>query len=69
MPELPEVETVRRDLDREFAGKKVKSVQVTGVHSVRQNTKTQLAKRLAKQTFKTTKRKGKYIIVVLDSGE
>ena len=69
MPELPEVETVRRDLDREFAGKKVKSVQVTGVRSVRRGTKAQLAKRLAGRTFKTAKRKGKYIIVVLDSGE
>jgi formamidopyrimidine-DNA glycosylase len=69
MPELPEVETVRRDLDREFAGKKVKSVQVTGVRSVRRGTKAQLAKRLAGRTFKAAKRKGKYIIVVLDSGE
>jgi formamidopyrimidine-DNA glycosylase len=69
MPELPEVETVRRDLDREFAGKKVKSVQVTGVRSVRRGTKAQLAKRLAGRTFKAAKRKGKYVIVVLDSGE
>jgi formamidopyrimidine-DNA glycosylase len=69
MPELPEVETVRRDLDREFAGKKVKAVQVTGARSVRRGTKAQLSKRLAGRTFKAAKRKGKYVIVVLDSGE
>ncbi|HKA02991.1 MAG TPA: bifunctional DNA-formamidopyrimidine glycosylase/DNA-(apurinic or apyrimidinic site) lyase [Acidimicrobiales bacterium] len=69
MPELPEVETVRRDLDREFAGKKVKAVQVTGARSVRRGTKPQLSKRLVGRTFKTVKRKGKYLIVVLDSGE
>jgi formamidopyrimidine-DNA glycosylase len=69
MPELPEVETVRRDLDREFAGKKVKAVEVTGTRSVRRGTKAQLSKRLVGRTVKTVKRRGKYLVVVLDSGE
>src|SRR5262245_20774090 len=69
MPELPEVETVRRDLDREFAGKKVKTVQVNGTRSVRRGTKVQLTKRLVGRTFKAAKRRGKYLVVVLDSGE
>ena len=30
MPELPEVETLRRDLEREIGGKRVKTVEVTG---------------------------------------
>ena len=30
MPELPEVEVMRRDLEREVVGKKIKSVEVTG---------------------------------------
>ena len=30
MPELPEVEVLRRDLDKEVVGKKIKSVEVTG---------------------------------------
>ena len=30
MPELPEVETIRRDLEREVVGKRVKTVEVTG---------------------------------------
>jgi formamidopyrimidine-DNA glycosylase len=69
MPELPEVETVRRDLDREFAGKKVKAVQITGTRSVRRGTKAQLTKRLVGRSFKAVKRRGKYVVIVLDSGE
>ena len=30
MPELPEVETIRRELEREVVGKRVKAVEVTG---------------------------------------
>ncbi|MSY06873.1 MAG: DNA-formamidopyrimidine glycosylase, partial [Actinobacteria bacterium] len=37
MPELPEVETIRRDLDKEIAGKKIKSVEVTGARSTRRH--------------------------------
>ena len=29
MPELPEVETIRRDIDREFVNKRIKKVEVT----------------------------------------
>ena len=34
MPELPEVEVVRRDLERELIGKRVKSVEVDGMRTV-----------------------------------
>ena len=30
MPELPEVETIRRDLEKEVVGKRIKTVEVTG---------------------------------------
>ena len=33
MPELPEVEVVRRDLEREVVGKKIKAVEVDGMRS------------------------------------
>jgi formamidopyrimidine-DNA glycosylase len=69
MPELPEVETIRRDLDREFAGKKVKAVEITGARSVRRGTHDELTKRVVGRTFKAVKRRGKYLVVVLDSGE
>jgi formamidopyrimidine-DNA glycosylase len=35
MPELPEVEVVRRDLEREVVGKKIKGVDVDGMRSIR----------------------------------
>jgi formamidopyrimidine-DNA glycosylase len=69
MPELPEVETIRRDLDREFGGKKVKAVSITGARSVRRGTHGDLTERLVGRTFKSVKRRGKYVVVVLDSGE
>ena len=37
MPELPEVEVVRRDLEREVVGKKIKAVEVDGMRSVRRH--------------------------------
>ena len=37
MPELPEVEVLRRDLEKEVVGKKIKSVEVTGTRSVRRH--------------------------------
>ncbi len=47
MPELPEVETIRRELEREVVGKKVKSVEVTNTRSIRRhNTKKQFIAKL-----------------------
>ena len=36
MPELPEVETIKRDLEREVVGKRIKTVEVSGTRSIRQ---------------------------------
>jgi formamidopyrimidine-DNA glycosylase len=69
MPELPEVETVRRDLDREVSGKKVTAVDVTGARTVRRGTKTALVEGLTGRTVKAARRKGKYLICPLDSGD
>ena len=37
MPELPEVETIRRDIDKEFVNKKIRKVDVSGARSVRRH--------------------------------
>ena len=37
MPELPEVETIRRDLEREVVGKRIKTVEVNGTRSIRRH--------------------------------
>ena len=37
VPELPEVETIRRDIDKEFVSKRIRKVEVTGARSVRRH--------------------------------
>ena len=37
MPELPEIETVRRGLERETVGRRVKSAEVSDTKAVRRN--------------------------------
>jgi len=75
MPELPEVEVVRRDLEREIVGKKVKSVDVTGARAIRRHTDKnpgggkQFVERLVDRKFTGVTRRGKYILCRLDSGD
>ncbi len=70
MPELPEVETIRRGLEREVVGKRIKSVEVTGLRSVRRHkTKKDFIARLEGVKVKSAKRRGKYLVLPLDSGE
>jgi formamidopyrimidine-DNA glycosylase len=68
MPELPEVETIRRQLEREVIGKRIKTVEVTGARSVRRHANKK-AFIVALEGAKITgvDRKGKYILVKLDT--
>jgi formamidopyrimidine-DNA glycosylase len=66
MPELPEVETLRRDLERELSGRKITSATVTGARTVRRGSPEALADAVTGKKVKAVKRRGKYIIVVLD---
>jgi formamidopyrimidine-DNA glycosylase len=70
MPELPEVETIRRGLEREVVGKRIKSVEVIGTRSVRRHkNKKEFAGRLEGAKVKTARRRGKYLLLALDTGE
>ena len=70
MPELPEVETIRRDLEKEIVGKRVKSVEATGLRSIRRHkTKADFIKHVEGRKVNGVERKGKYILVKLDSGD
>jgi formamidopyrimidine-DNA glycosylase len=69
MPELPEVETIRRGLEREVVGKRIKTVVVTGTRTVRRQTKKQLITRLEGAKIKSVKRVGKYLTLELDTGD
>jgi formamidopyrimidine-DNA glycosylase len=69
VPELPEVETVRRDLEAEFAGLRIKRVEVTGLRSVRRHaTNEDFIARLEGRTIGEVGRKGKFLLIGLDDG-
>ncbi|MCU1380534.1 MAG: Formamidopyrimidine-DNA glycosylase [Acidimicrobiales bacterium] len=66
MPELPEVETVRRDLEKEVLGRRVKSVEVTGNRSIRRHTtKKQFISRIEGQKIDAVQRRGKNLLLSL----
>jgi formamidopyrimidine-DNA glycosylase len=69
MPELPEVETIRRELEREVVGKKIKSVEVTGKRSIRRQTPAEFVTKLEGVKIAGAQRKGKYLLLPLDSGD
>jgi formamidopyrimidine-DNA glycosylase len=70
VPELPEVETIRRDMDKEFAGKCIQAVTVHGLRTIRRHeTPEAFSSRLEGQKITSVIRKGKYLLVKLDSGD
>ena len=69
MPELPEVETIRRDLDKEVVGKRLKSIEATGLRSIRRHkTKKAFTSKLEGRKLTAVQRKGKYLLLKLDDG-
>ncbi len=67
MPELPEVEVVRRDLEKEIVGKRIKSVEVDGMRSIRRyKTRKAFTDQLDGQKIIGVARKGKYLLIKLE---
>ncbi|MGH9018051.1 MAG: bifunctional DNA-formamidopyrimidine glycosylase/DNA-(apurinic or apyrimidinic site) lyase [Acidimicrobiales bacterium] len=70
MPELPEVETIRRDLEKEVVGRRVKSVDVSGKRSIRRHkTATEFKGRLEGRKITAVRRAGKYLLITLDDDD
>jgi formamidopyrimidine-DNA glycosylase len=70
MPELPEVEVVRRDLEREIVGKRVKGVEVDGMRTVRRHhNRKQFINRLEGKKITGVERRGKYLLCRLEGGD
>jgi formamidopyrimidine-DNA glycosylase len=70
MPELPEVETIRRDIEKEFANKRIKKVEVTNSRSIRRhNSADEFIARTEGRKLIGTRRRGKYLLLRLDSGD
>jgi formamidopyrimidine-DNA glycosylase len=69
VPELPEVETLRGDLDKEVGGRKVKAVEVRSARVVRRHrNRPEFADRLVGRKLGTCARLGNLLLVGLDGG-
>ena len=69
MPELPETETIARDLDRVIVGASIAAVDVIRADVLRETTAGRLAKRMAGATITRCWRRAKLIIVGLSTGD
>ncbi|MFA5785488.1 MAG: bifunctional DNA-formamidopyrimidine glycosylase/DNA-(apurinic or apyrimidinic site) lyase [Actinomycetota bacterium] len=70
MPELPEVEVLRRDLEKEVVGKRIKSVEVNLPRIVRRHKEVaEFTGRLVGTKIRRVGRRGKYLLLHLDSNE
>jgi len=64
------VETIRRDLDKDVVGRRIKSVEVKGKRSVRRHkTSAEFKSRLEGRKVNAVRRAGKYLLVDLDGGD
>lgn len=69
MPELPEVETVRRGLAAQVAGRRIREVEVGRERTVRRTSRRALIDGLTGTTITAVNRRGKYLLCPLDSGD
>jgi formamidopyrimidine-DNA glycosylase len=66
VPELPEVETVRRGLEGAVVGRTVAAVEVSGRRTVRRQSPAELTSRLVGRRFTAAGRRGKFLLLSLD---
>ena len=69
MPELPETETIARDLDRAITGRRITEVDVTKADVLREGSPDDLAARVVGRELVHTWRRAKLVVLDLDSGD
>jgi formamidopyrimidine-DNA glycosylase len=69
MPELPEVETVRRGIESRVVGRLIQKVEVGRERSVRRVGKEAVIHGLTGATVIAARRRGKYLLCDLDTGD
>ena len=69
MPELPETETIARDLDGAIRGRKIKKVSVRKADVLREVSARSIAKRLRDATILRSWRRAKLVVIDLDTGD
>ncbi|MEO8476316.1 MAG: bifunctional DNA-formamidopyrimidine glycosylase/DNA-(apurinic or apyrimidinic site) lyase [Actinomycetota bacterium] len=72
--ELPEVETMRRDLEKDVVGRRIKTAEVKGSKNAmrvirRHKTRKEFTSRLAGHKITKVERRGKYLLLALDGGD
>jgi formamidopyrimidine-DNA glycosylase len=68
VPELPEVETVRRGIEDTVIGRRISEVKVLGRRTVRRQSPAELTDRLLGRRFVAARRRGKFLLLSLDDG-
>ena len=69
MPELPETETIARDLDREVSGARIGSVTVTRPDVLRESSTDAFVQRVSGTTIRHAWRRAKLIVLDLSTGD
>lgn len=70
MPELPEIETLRHDLEREVGGKRIKEVELAGAKVVgRHPTRKHFISRVEGAKVQSVRRRGSILLLPLDNDE
>jgi formamidopyrimidine-DNA glycosylase len=69
VPELPETETIARDLDRAITGRRITEVQVTRPDVLREGSAEDLDTRTTDRSFVRAWRRAKLVVLDLDSGD
>jgi formamidopyrimidine-DNA glycosylase len=72
--ELPEVEVMRRDLERDVVGRRIKQAEVKGTRNAmrvirRHGKRKDFTSRLDGRKIQKIDRRGKYLLMTLDSGD
>ena len=69
MPELPETETIARDLDGAISGQKIKKISVRKPDVLREVSARAIARRLRGATILRSWRRAKLVVIDLDTGD
>src|SRR5437763_12659865 len=72
--EMPEVEVMRRDLEKDVVGRRIKQVEVRPTKNAmrvirRHGRRKEFSSRLEGRKISKAERKGKYLLLHMDSGE
>src|SRR5437588_10930595 len=70
MPELPEIEALRRELEKDLSGRKIKTVEPTSLKTLpRYRTKKAFASLLEGRKVTGFERRGPFLVLRLEGGD